>query len=1176
MDISGVYYCSKCMLQMEEEGSCPHCGHDPGRAELRRECLEENTFLNDRYLLGAMIGSGGFGITYAAWDTLLETPVAIKEYFPRDIAGRDVRDGDEVIPGERHGAEYALGLRRFMQEARVLAMFRQVPGIVNVSDCFEENGTFYFVMEYVRGISLDAYVKAHRPDTKRLLAMMRSTIDALEAVHAQGILHRDITPKNLMVLADGSVKLIDFGSARKIDREGTSVIVTEHYAPVEQYDSRSQQGPWTDIYSLCATIYEMITGIAPQESLARRHRDEMKTPSALGASLKKYQEHALMAGLAVEPERRIRSMAELRARLYNLPLPEEIIRRKSFIRRVCAISALVLALCAVLAVNFTKGLPLYRGLMLSLFPDGWHITGCRIAEEEYSIPESCMGIPISAVKSGAFADADALRRLEIPGSIPQIGAQAFFGCERLEHIVVHEGVKQIENYALAQNPALRELQLPESLEYMSPNALSGASKRLRIWGERGSYAEEYAYTGGDAEARESKERDYAADGDARLYTGEIPFLCREDFTVEAMDGGMKISDCIPDETSLVFPDFIDGEPVVALQEGMLSEAEYASLRYICLPSELQVLPNLKLQDECFDDAQLTDAKVYDLGKKLLEIGDNAFCASGLEEIILPEGLEILGKGAFSGSGRLKTIVLPDSLKEIREGAFANTGNLKEITLPDTMFSLNPHAFMGSSIEGIRIPDQITEIPEGAFEFCAELKEADLPPAVESIGANAFFSCRQLRYLEIPAGLRSIGEMAFYNCNSLHTLRFMGACDNLSIGKEAFSSCSSMEYICLPDGARSIGAYAFSSCTALKVIHIPPSVTEIADTAFADCRRGLVISGSAGSYAEAFAAENGMRFENESAWIAAENASVYENSDGMPVAAALSFAQSDAGEEAVLASFYDGVPIVEMMEATSLPVSAERIAMPLLLESFVSDDAPACEEIIFRSELEAFALWMDDYESMDSKARSITSIIFEDGDEDFILHENSFSGTGVQNLHLPENLEYVDHEAFACCPDLEEVVFPASIESMDARCFRDCPSLKSIVLPEGDIDPCCMFAGCSGLETVVLPESVDTLDICTFAGCSALKDVWILSRNLTLADTIDASYSHYTLEKYYNPDFEADYNADWEASIRNTLQSNLVHPFSDCRDVVIHGYEGSAVETLCREWGLIFEPVQEDN
>ncbi|MBE5804892.1 MAG: hypothetical protein E7316_10330 [Clostridiales bacterium] len=1173
MDISGVYYCSKCMLQMEAEGVCPHCGHSSRRSESRRNCLEEGTFLNDRYLLGAVIGSGGFGITYAAWDTLLETPVAIKEYFPGDFAERDVRDGDEVRLRENHETEYRLGLRRFMQEARVLAMFREVPGIVNVSDCFEENETFYFVMEYVRGISLDEYVKQHKVDARRLLTMMRSTIDALDAVHAQGILHRDITPKNLMVLENGNVKLIDFGSARKIDREGTSIIVTEHYAPVEQYDNMREQGPWTDIYSLCATMYEMITGIVPQEALARQYRDEMKPPSALGISLKKSQERALMSGLAVEPERRIRSMAELRSRLYNLPLPEEIRRRKTFIRRASTIGAILFAVCALLIINFTTGLPVYRGLRLALFPDGWHITDCSICEENCVIPESCLGIGVSAVKKDAFADADTLRSVEIPGSIKAIEERAFFGCDGLESIVVNEGVERIAEHAFAQNPSLREVHLPQSLEYMAPNALNGAGDRLRIWGQHGSYAEKYAYTGGDAAARASRENDYAKTEDPRLYTGEIPFLCRDDFAAEEVAGGVKIIDCVPGPKAVVFPDYIDAKPVVALQPEMFSMDEYVSLRYICLPDDLQALPNLK-QDTVFHDDDLQQAKRYDLGSALCEVGEYGLSGSGAEEIVLPEGLQVLGTGAFSGSRNLRYVKLPDTLMEIHENAFADTAMLKEIVLPGSMTCLNAGAFKGSGIESIIIPEGITVMPECVFGFCADLEKVQLSAAVCRIEKQAFIDCYRMNYLEIPAGLQYIGEGAFRGCSTLQTVRFNGECEGLVIDAEAFNACSSMQYMYLPDGTRSIGQYAFGGCKSLKVIHIPPSVQEIAGDAFAGCGRDLIISGSAGSVAEMYAIANAIAFENESAWIHVEDAVCEADNNGLPVARAVAFEPAEAGEEAVLASFYEGLPVVEMWEATSVPVKAKRIVMPLLLESFVSDEVIACEEMVFRNELEGFAFWLEDYQSVESTGHAIGSIMFSDGSKELIILENGFSGTGIRELQLPENLTYVEQEAFAFCPELEKVAFPEEIESMAARCFRECPSLKAVELPRGDIDLCCMFAGCGQLETVVLPQSVRTLPFCAFANCGSLKDVWIYARELELDESAGVTFFHHSLAGYYDPDYEAEYGSDWAASIAHTRQAHLPHPFADSPDVTIHGYAGSATESLCRELGLNFEPIPE--
>ena len=451
----------------------------------------------------------------------------------------------------------------------------------------------------------------------------------------------------------------------------------------------------------------------------------------------------------------------------------------------------------------------------------------------------------------------------------------------------------------------------------------------------------------------------------------------------------------------------------------------------------------------------------------------------------------------------------------------------------------------------------------------------MPPVVNSIDKEAFFNCTRLAYLEIPAGLEYIGRNAFKDCVSLQNVRFLGECDGLVIDSQAFHSCRNLEYIYLPDGSRNIGNYAFSDCRNMKVIHIPPTVEEIADNAFNGCRSTLVISGNAGSYAETYAIEHGITFENESVWIHVENATYAEDNNGLPVVFALSFESAETEEEAVLAAFHDGLPIVDMWEATVLPVKAKRIVMPLMLESFVSDNSIACEELVFRRELEGFAFWINDYEGMDSAVKSIRNIEFSNGSKDFSVLENSFSGTGVRELHLPENLKYVKQEAFAFCPNLETVIFPDEIESMGPRCFRESPSLREIALPDGDIDLCCIFAGCSQLETVVLPESVKSLPFCAFANCVSLKDVWIYSRDWELEYEADDSIFHYSLEKYYNPSFKVDDAADWWESILHTWENHLPHPFADSPNVTIHGYAGSATEDFCSEWGLNFEPIPED-
>lgn len=221
-------------------------------------------FTLHEYRIDKVLGQGGFGITYLATDVNLNAPVAIKEYLPEDIAFRT--SGKTVSPNaSRHRDRYRRGLESFLVEARTLASFRH-PNIVRVARFFEANDTAYMVLEYERGAPLKPWWLRHKdlPEAE-LLALLRPLLDGLSVVHAAGVLHRDIKPDNIQVRqADGSLVLLDFGSARAAVGTGsqTEVAVTPGYAPIEQYLD-GEQGPWTDVYALGATLYWMVTGAAP-------------------------------------------------------------------------------------------------------------------------------------------------------------------------------------------------------------------------------------------------------------------------------------------------------------------------------------------------------------------------------------------------------------------------------------------------------------------------------------------------------------------------------------------------------------------------------------------------------------------------------------------------------------------------------------------------------------------------------------------------------------------------------------------------------------------------------------------------------------------------------------------------------------------------------------------------
>ena len=227
----------------------------------------------------------------------------------------------EVSPFSGEKKEYYnTGLNKFVNEAKSLAKFYALPGIVAVKDFFRENGTAYIVMEFVDGVTLKqrlAQLGGKMP-ADEALSMMRPLMKSLAQVHTTGIIHRDISPDNIMLTKSGEVKLLDFGAARDyVSDNSKTVQLKPGYAPEEQYRTRGVQGPWTDVYALCATIYRMITGETPPESLERKSEDPIIPPSRKGAQITNLAENALLKGLAVMQKDRFQNVGALYNALYS-------------------------------------------------------------------------------------------------------------------------------------------------------------------------------------------------------------------------------------------------------------------------------------------------------------------------------------------------------------------------------------------------------------------------------------------------------------------------------------------------------------------------------------------------------------------------------------------------------------------------------------------------------------------------------------------------------------------------------------------------------------------------------------------------------------------------------------------------------------------------------------------
>ena len=308
--------CYNCFQERDSlSGPCPYCGFDLAENEKKYPvALRAGTVLNDRYIVGRVLGQGGFGITYLAWDTQLEAKVAIKEFMPGELATRVEGTTVSVLSADR-SEDFTYGAERFQEEARTLAKFIGNPNIAAVTSYFDENDTSYFVMDYIEGISFKTYIANHggKVSVEDTLNVMIPVLRALTAVHQEGFIHRDVTPDNIYITKDGMVKLLDFGSARySIGDKSKSldVILKVGYAPKEQYIRRSRQGPYTDVYSCAACFYAALTGFLPPEALERLDHDELVPVSQCGVDIPEYLDKAILKGLAVQPEDRFQSAEE--------------------------------------------------------------------------------------------------------------------------------------------------------------------------------------------------------------------------------------------------------------------------------------------------------------------------------------------------------------------------------------------------------------------------------------------------------------------------------------------------------------------------------------------------------------------------------------------------------------------------------------------------------------------------------------------------------------------------------------------------------------------------------------------------------------------------------------------------------------------------------------------------
>ncbi|MCM1578463.1 MAG: serine/threonine protein kinase [Ruminococcus sp.] len=319
--------CSGCFSRIKKE-PCKICGFSEESYTPDNIALPCGSILMGNFIIGSVIGKGGFGITYRAYDVQTEAVIAVKEYFPIELAVRE-KDGTGLMVRDKKSAEmFKHGAQKFYNEASFVSGFSGNPNIVRVYQFFYENNTAYFTMEYLSGMTLKDYVTNCGAVTAgQAVNIADKVANALCEAHKSNVLHRDVSPDNIMLCRDGSVKLLDFGAARQVFPEGSqllSVILKPGFAPLEQYMRSGRQGEWTDIYSLGASIFYGLTKKIPEDPQSRFEED-----SAMDNAVYNIQPdlwNVIVNAMQIRFADRYRTTAEFREALANIPIKRQEVK----------------------------------------------------------------------------------------------------------------------------------------------------------------------------------------------------------------------------------------------------------------------------------------------------------------------------------------------------------------------------------------------------------------------------------------------------------------------------------------------------------------------------------------------------------------------------------------------------------------------------------------------------------------------------------------------------------------------------------------------------------------------------------------------------------------------------------------------------------------------------------
>ena len=880
------------MSEMRNGPICPHCGYDLRHQQEIPYALPPGTMLQSKYLIGNVLGKGGFGITYVGFDIFLEVKVAIKEYYVSDCASRMGSQSQQIYWNANPG-----DINHFITEARRMAKLGEMPEIAHVRDIFYANNTAYIIMEYVEGVNLHTYLNNTKlMSYEQAVRLMLPVIEALGRVHKKGIVHRDISPDNLMVEREGTLRVLDLGAAGDLNRnnsQATQMVVRHGFSPYEQHIPTGVIGPYTDVYAVCATIYYCCTGKVIPGAIERmgRFMQTRKSELDMDPRIPPAGAKVLQKGLALEIKDRIPNMEELAEQLKKTleqPKPVITVPKPPVIPKI-----------EIKKPSFPKPESSEKKKQKE-----------KTVQNEKTAPHIHPGLPknklpflagagILAVVIGiaAFTETD-------PKPQEKVSEMSVIATEKQENST--SGART----AGSTEKTVKPLEIVKSLEMTDVDV--GDTEKITVLS--GHHSLDIKWNSSDPSIAEVSENgtvtvlnegtvEVTATLENETVKCNVSISLRSNlaYTYETNSTGITITGYEGDvPAKLVLPSEIDGQKVTGIGKTYATAGAY--LFHECTNLTDVIIPDGVTSIGMGLFADCTNLENVTIPDSVTEIHDFAFigCAS-LKQIVIPPSVTRLEQGVFADCTSLKQIVIPSSVTQLDSGVFEGCTSLESITIPNSVTYISGSAFAGTpwlngqteefvtfgdgmlikyngnaadviipssvkSIPGdvfsgnttltsITIPGNVSEIGYSAFNGCENLETVNLAAGIEKLGSYAFKGCTKLKEVTIPDSVINIDMGAFFDCTSLTEINLPTAmtmictetfsgCTNLKkiviselvtvIGAKAFNGCHSLASVIFPEGLTEISIDAFRDCSSLKSITCPQSVKEIGSGAFLGC------------------------------------------------------------------------------------------------------------------------------------------------------------------------------------------------------------------------------------------------------------------------------------------------------------------------------------------------------